>query len=642
MRLTTVTVGPVPRRGLLRGVWAILATWLLCGSIARAAPISFVEDDYPGALAAARQRNVPLFVDAWAPWCHTCVFMRENVLSRPELGIHGTSFVFLSIDTEQEKNAGFVRKFPLEAWPTLFVIDPRDESVLLKWVGSASVAELGKLLADGRMAASRVLAQSHRDLAEADRLFGRGKAADAARAYRELLGASEPENERRNRILLSLLSAQYAAGEKKACAETALAEAAKLSPGGVRANVVGWGLSCAGDVRGESEAALRKLGEESVNDPGVLADDRSSLYESLVDAAQRANDAASAREWAEKWWTFLEEEARRAKTPAARAVYDAHRVSAAIASGKPERALPVLERSAKDNARDYNPPARMAIVLREMGRLDDALAAIDRALGLAYGPRKLRLFETKAAILEKKGDATTRAATLKAALDHAKSLPASPRRDEAIQKLAKAVEAAAPVATASTGIVQAGHPALRKRAAEVSPERIKSPEFQSLVKSMVEAMRAAPGVGLAAPQLGISERVIVLEDTEERMSKLSPQEREERGRAPFALTVLVNPVLTKIGDEKATYFEGCLSVAGFSALVERHAEVEVSGLDEKGEPKKWRVKGWPARILQHELDHLDGSLYVDRMNTRSFMTTEQARALYGGKPGDEIKRLLAP
>jgi peptide deformylase len=619
-----------------------VSSWLASAAIARAAPIPFVEDDYPRALAAARQRNVPLFVDAWAPWCHTCVFMRENVLSRPELGIHGTSFVFLSIDTEQEKNAAFVRKFPLDAWPTLFVIDPRDESVLLKWVGSASVAELGKLLADGRMAAARILAQSHRELADADKLFGRGKASDAARAYQALLTAAEPGNERRGRILLSLLAALFAAGDKKACAETALAEAATLPPGGVRANVVGWGLSCAADAKFEGEAPLRKLAEEAVNDPGVLADDRSSLYESLVEASQRAGEAEKAREWAEKWWAFLDDEARRAKTPAGRAVYDAHRTSAALASGRPERVLPVLERSARDLPRDYNPPARTALVLRELGRLDDALAAIDRALPLAYGPRKLRLFDTKASILEKKGDAPARAATLQAALDHAKSLPPSPRRDEAIQRLSRAVEAAGPVAAASTTIAQAGHPTLRRRAAEVSPERIKGAEFQALVKAMVEAMRAAPGVGLAAPQLGVSERAIVLEDTEERMAKLTPQEREERGRAPFPLTVLVNPVLTKVGDEKATFFEGCLSVAGFSALVERHAEVEVSGLDEKGEPRKWRVKGWPARILQHELDHLDGALYVDRMHSRSFMTTEQARALYGGKSADELKRLVAP
>jgi peptide deformylase len=134
--------------------------------------------------------------------------------------------------------------------------------------------------------------------------------------------------------------------------------------------------------------------------------------------------------------------------------------------------------------------------------------------------------------------------------------------------------------------------------------------------------------------------VIVLGDRDELIAKLTPAEREERQRVPFAPRVFVNPVLRPVGEERAMFFEGCLSVRGFAALVERSLEVEVSGLDERGAPATWRVRGWPARILQHEVDHLDGTLYVDRMRTRSFATVEQARALYGGKPIREIRQLL--
>jgi peptide deformylase len=88
------------------------------------------------------------------------------------------------------------------------------------------------------------------------------------------------------------------------------------------------------------------------------------------------------------------------------------------------------------------------------------------------------------------------------------------------------------------------------------------------------------------------------------------------------------------------FFEGCLSVAGFAGLVARYREVEVSALDEKGEPVTWRVRGWPARILQHEMDHLNGTLYIDRMVTRSFGTLAQVKALYGGKPIAEVKQLI--
>lgn len=181
---------------------------------------------------------------------------------------------------------------------------------------------------------------------------------------------------------------------------------------------------------------------------------------------------------------------------------------------------------------------------------------------------------------------------------------------------------------------------LRARAEEVAPERITSKEMRDLVATMIAAMRAAPGVGLAAPQIGVGLRVIVLEDSDELQRYLTPLERRERERAPFPTRVFFNPVLTPVGEERATFFEGCLSVSGFVGLVDRSLEVEVSGLDAEARPQTWRVRGWPARILQHEVDHLDGTLYIDRMKTRSFATAEHAKALYGGKSIAEVRRML--
>jgi peptide deformylase len=191
-----------------------------------------------------------------------------------------------------------------------------------------------------------------------------------------------------------------------------------------------------------------------------------------------------------------------------------------------------------------------------------------------------------------------------------------------------------------TAITQTGATVLRDRAVEVDAAEIPTPEFQALVARMVDAMRKAPGVGLAAPQLSVNKRVFVLEDKEELMAALNPLERQERERVPVPLRVLVNPVVTPVGDEKVTFFEGCLSVAGFAGMVERWREVEVTALDEKGEPVTWRVRGWPARILQHEMDHLNGVLYVDRMVTRTFGTLPQVKALYGGKPIADVKKAL--
>lgn len=102
----------------------------------------------------------------------------------------------------------------------------------------------------------------------------------------------------------------------------------------------------------------------------------------------------------------------------------------------------------------------------------------------------------------------------------------------------------------------------------------------------------------------------------------------------------MNPVVAPIGEARVSFFEGCLSVGGYTGLVERYRDVEVTGLDEHAAPVRWRVSGWPARILQHEADHLEGTIYVDRMVTRSFATTAHATARFAGKSIAEIRRLL--
>jgi peptide deformylase len=189
-------------------------------------------------------------------------------------------------------------------------------------------------------------------------------------------------------------------------------------------------------------------------------------------------------------------------------------------------------------------------------------------------------------------------------------------------------------------ILQTGHPMLRERAAEVTIQQIETPEFQQLVDRMIAVMRQAPGVGLAAPQIGVSMRLIVLEDTEQGAGRLAPQARREQEREPFPLRVFVNPILRPQGAESRLFFEGCLSITGYSALVERHRQVEASGLDRYGQPQTWLTHGWHARILQHEVDHLDGVLYVDRMITRSFATSEHVRTHYADQRIAELERVF--
>ncbi|KAG2321328.1 hypothetical protein Bca52824_014541 [Brassica carinata] len=171
-------------------------------------------------------------------------------------------------------------------------------------------------------------------------------------------------------------------------------------------------------------------------------------------------------------------------------------------------------------------------------------------------------------------------------------------------------------------IVAAGDPVLHEKAREVDPEEIGSERIQKIIDDMVKVMRLAPGVGLAAPQIGVPLRIIVLEDTKEYISYAPKEETFAQDRRPFDLVVMVNPELKACSDKKALFFEGCLSVDGFRAVVERYLEVVVTGYDRQGMRIQVNASGWQARILQHECDHLDGNLYVDKMTPRTFRTVD--------------------
>jgi peptide deformylase len=189
-------------------------------------------------------------------------------------------------------------------------------------------------------------------------------------------------------------------------------------------------------------------------------------------------------------------------------------------------------------------------------------------------------------------------------------------------------------------IVRVGDPVLRAATAAVDPGTIRAPEIQNLIQGMVAAMHKAPGVGLAAPQVGVSKRIIVMEDRPEMTAGLPQDVLIEREREPQPLRVLINPVMTMVGYETRDFFEGCLSIAGYTAMVTRNREVAVSYLDEKGNPQEWRPRGWPARVMQHEYDHLERVLYTDKMIRQSFMSTDEFKARHGTKLIADVKQEL--
>jgi peptide deformylase len=181
-------------------------------------------------------------------------------------------------------------------------------------------------------------------------------------------------------------------------------------------------------------------------------------------------------------------------------------------------------------------------------------------------------------------------------------------------------------------IVQAGDPVLRQAARPLTAAEIAGDEIQQLIELMRETMREAPGVGLAAPQVGLALQLTVIEDV---------GESETTERAPVPFHVIANPRLT-LGAETIDFFEGCLSVEGFQAVVARARTAHVEALDHRGKPVVIDASGWYARILQHEIDHLRGTLYIDRMRPRTLSTNRNLGRHWAGVPIAELLAKLAP
>lgn len=190
-------------------------------------------------------------------------------------------------------------------------------------------------------------------------------------------------------------------------------------------------------------------------------------------------------------------------------------------------------------------------------------------------------------------------------------------------------------------IVQAGEPVLRKAARPLSADEIIGPEIQQLIHAMKETMYAAPGVGLAAPQVGHSLQLAVIEDKPEYTKDASRALLQERDRVPVPFHVIINPKLTLLEETTVEFFEGCLSLPGLMAIVPRARRVRVEYLDERAKPRVMEAFGWHARILQHEIDHLLGTLYVDRMHSRSLTTVDNYNRQWKEKKIEEVKAALA-
>ncbi|MBK9516316.1 MAG: hypothetical protein IPO09_02980 [Anaeromyxobacter sp.] len=359
--------------------------------------------------------------------------MRASVFTDARLVKLAGRFAWLDLDTEKPVNFAFVERFPIEAWPTVYVIDPATEQVLLRWMGAATAPELSALLGDAERTFRKEQAGAAAEAAARGAASAAGRRhAEAAQAFSEALTAGGPAWSERARTADALVQALSLAGDPQACAGAAGELLPRLPHGSSFARVAGAGLGCALEIEpeGSREPAIRALEPQvrlALGQKGVLADDRLGLFGLLHQARQAQGDEPGARRAAREWLAFVEDQSRRTRDPLARSALDGGRLSAAMALGEPARALPALRASAAALPREYFAQSYVAVCALEAGLADEALAAARLAVPLAEGPRKVRIMTVEAQALKALGREPEALQALEAAILHGEGLPEAVR-----------------------------------------------------------------------------------------------------------------------------------------------------------------------------------------------------------------------
>jgi tetratricopeptide (TPR) repeat protein len=371
--------------------------------------------------------------------------MKAFVFTDASLSSRAGQFVWLSLDGENPRNAAVVKRLKVSAYPTLFVIDPASEQVAIRWLGGATLPQLGTLLESGRAAIKSGRSGLDAQLSLADSLYGVEDYAGGAKMYEAVLAAAPGDWSQRDRVMDAYLNSLSNTDQHERVVKLAKERGSQVGRSTAGFSMATFGLGDAMQLPKENpeRAALiadfEKQVLSMVRDPAIVlsADDRSGGYIELMDARDDAGDKEGKAKIAAEWSAFLDGEAAKAKTPEQRAVFDPHRLSAYIEIGHAEKAIPMLQQSEKDFPDDYNPPQRLAIAYNELKRYEEGLAASDRAMKKAYGPRKLRLYSTRTDLYLGKGDSTAARQTVSQALQYAQGLPEGQRSDRTIASLQK-------------------------------------------------------------------------------------------------------------------------------------------------------------------------------------------------------------
>ena len=426
--------------------------------------LPFIEDNFAAARSQALRKGQLLVVDAWALWCHTCLSMRNYVFTDPLLREVADRFVYLSVDTEQPVSEAFVKRFPIKTWPTMLVIDPSNGSkggapagaaagageqdqVLARWTGAMTARELlGRL----REVATQRAAQQG-PMTQADKAALAGSWAEAAALYQKagLVPGLRPQ------ALLGQIQALREAGAKTACAELGDTAFADVGTSALATDFASYAADCLNtypsvDIRQKLRSRLRTRLEKLVQDDKaeLLVDDRSDGYGTLTELADALGDAPAGDRYAMARAQLLEGAAKVAPSPAAAATFDAHRLDAYRRLRRYAVAETMLLASRKALPGDYNPPARLARLYYEMGRLDAALVNINQAIALCNGPRRVGMYELRASILHGLGQTQGAVQSVHSALTlvQAQARPGAPpsAKVASLEKLLVALQSTLP------------------------------------------------------------------------------------------------------------------------------------------------------------------------------------------------------
>jgi tetratricopeptide (TPR) repeat protein len=426
----------------------MLALIVAAAVAANASGIEFIDDDYGAALAQARAQHKPIVVDTWATWCHTCLSMKRFVF--PDAGLRPVkdAVVWLSIDSENPKNNAFLDRFPLDAWPTFLVIEPRNERVVGRWIGAATVNDFRSFVQEGaRAAAQDKHDAATRELHKGYEARGKGDFAVAAIAYRKALQLTRKDDPARPERLILLQMALARSGTPEAareCVQLGTKEMQNTGNSAVATDFVALSNACAEKLpKGEAEAtklrdmSIARLAKLTADTSAPLSvDDRSDAEATLIelyDAAgqhDRAVDVANARA------KLLEQAAASAPDATMASTFDAHRTDTYLYLKQSQKAEQLLSEREKQIPDDYNPPARLARVLFEEKKLPEAEAAVDRALSkMTRGQRRIGVLSLKSRILQAEGKPT--AAVVQEQLDVFRELPRTQQTHELEAQLRK-------------------------------------------------------------------------------------------------------------------------------------------------------------------------------------------------------------